>query len=144
VQGLRALWLIAALLAASCSSDYANVPPLLKGATSGGGNGDLCELASNPRAIGYATSPELSARLSKQFPIGSPASNLQAELERQGFKLAPPPCSENPSVRRATARISDAIRLDSFPYQMDADVYWSVDSRGRVTWTAGRVSFTGI
>ena len=144
MQGLRAPWFIAALLAASCSSDYANLPPLLKGATAGGGNGDLCELASVPNASGYATSPELGARLSKQFPIGSPASHLQAELERQGFKLAPAPCGGNLSVKRATGTFPDAIRLESFQYQMDADVYWSADSTGRITWTAGHVSFMGL
>ena len=144
MQSPRAPWLLATLLAASCSSDNANVPPLLKGATAGGGNGNLCELASNPNATGYALSPELNARLSRQFPIGSLASNLQAELEQQGFEIAPSPCHGSLGTMRGTVSIPDAIRLDSFPYQMDAEVYWSVDPRGRITWTAGKVSYTGI
>jgi hypothetical protein len=69
---------------------------------------------------------------------------LQAELERQGFKLAPTPCPGQPNIKRATISIPDVIRLNAFPYRMDAAVYWAIDANGRITWVSGIVSFMGI
>jgi hypothetical protein len=138
----RVILLIVAVVASACSAVAPpSLPPLLRGATAKGGNGDLCELAKNPDAPGYAVSPELSKHLEGLFPPGTPEVVLITELRKQGFELTRANCPGNPAVRRAVIRIPDDR---PFGYELFSDVYWTTDEHGRVNWTTGGVQFTGL
>ena len=132
------------MLLAGCVSGCAlELPPLLQDATAAGGNGDFCDLADAPNSQGYSVSPELSQRLSAQFPVGTPELRLTQEIERQGFTVAPAPCPNNHAVRRAVIHVEDDRRYVEFNYDVDAEVYWTVDGERKITWVVGGVQFTG-
>jgi hypothetical protein len=83
-----------------------------------------------------ALPPEITAKLRKDFPPGSPASVLSSELLRQGFVVADAPCSKDPSIKGASINIPALVSTD-------AHIYWQADANGKLIWTAGRVWYTG-
>ena len=107
---------------------------MVKGATSRGGEGYNCQTdvvpASDPR---FAFSPELVVRLRTEFPPGSTASNLRSSLVQQGFRLEGP-CSPDHSISFAQFRLNKN--------EVVSNVFWRVDTSGRIVWTYGEVFFT--
>ena len=81
---------------------------------------------------------ELDRRLKASFPIGSAASQLEGELERQGFvPLDSPAAIGRPSSGRIEG---EAVRMrpeDRFPCGQAAYVFWRTDSDGRLTAIRG-------
>lgn len=141
--GVAALVLVAGLLLALFWPPWPPVlPPLLRGATAGGGWLGACpatpdearERARSPLAI----SPELDARLRQRFPPGSDEDRLVAELRHEGF--GEPSVCQDASVRFARFQQRGGGML-WFP--MWAAAYWKVDDAGRIVWTRGFVAFTG-
>lgn len=123
-----------------------STPPLLEKVTAAGGwwNGgcppkDKLE-ADRWKPSEEALSPELMARLSGQFPVGSPASRLEQNLKQQGF-IVRRPCNEIPTIRVGEFRQSGG-GLDG-PYPIWAQVAWKQDATGKIMWTKGTVAFTG-
>ncbi len=87
-----------------------------------------------------AVSPELSDRLSRQFPPGSPASALKDELSIDGFE-PPSACEADPTIMGA-AFFQKGGGL--FAYDVNASVYWKVDGDGKIIWTTGVIFYTGL
>jgi len=115
------------------------LPPLLEGATAGGGWGGTCpdpETDALWRNQPLALSPELDQRLRDAFPAGSSERDLLQTLAAQGFELHPP-CESDPTVRFATFRQEGGL------YPLGANVVWQVDSTQTLVWTRGFVWFTG-
>jgi hypothetical protein len=115
-----------------CQSD---LPPLLRGATSVGGQGYECQAQPSPASDrSLARSPELIERLQTQFPPGSASSQLRTSLVRQGFKLEGL-CSRSPGgVNWAQYRQNGN--------EVVANVYWLEGIDGRLVWTFGDVAYT--
>jgi hypothetical protein len=121
------------LLLASCGGQ-SSLPPLIRGATSGGGTDTLCEQAgpgSTPETAAH--SPEIAERLAQAFPRGSPVAGLRQSLVRQGFELQGP-CSPDGSVSWAQFRRNGN--------EVVANIYWREAADGRIMWTTGNVYFT--
>ena len=123
------------------------LPPLLKGATGGGGGDFLCNPLPNdmrgkmsgetPETV--AQSPEIVARLRKSFPTGSPASALESTLVNQGFKLEA--CSSQ-NVKRATFSQTGGNGITAM--SAFASVTWKTDATGQIVWTTGNIGFRGL
>ena len=80
-----------------------------------------------------ALSPELNVRLMKEFPPGSPASRLNKELVREGFRLDAP-CDEDKSIHTASY-----LQEHYVLYQLQSSVYWKFDRQNKLIWTMGFV-----
>lgn len=136
---------LASVLLTGCVEDVSPpTPPLLSGVTAGGGwweggcparNADEARLRDPAQE---ALSPELTARLQSQFPVGSDARQLERALRNQGFGPVEA-CANEPAVRSTQFRQS----RDGFPSGVFAHVAWE-ERNGRVMWTKGHVSFTGL
>ena len=87
-----------------------------------------------------AVSPELSDRLSRQFPPGSPASVLKEELSTDGFQ-APSACEADPTIMGAAFFQKGGGWL---AYDVNASVYWQADGDGKIIWTKGVIFYTGL
>lgn len=136
-----ALVLAPSLVLAGCSASPAT-PPLLEGVTSQGGwwsNGCPEKEGAQPRTS-EALSPELTARLRREFPSGTPAATLEMSLRRQGFGQIRE-CDGEPSVRTATFRERGGGLFQL--YSTFAVVAWKQDETGKILWTKGHVDFTG-
>jgi len=135
--------LVAAAIAGSASAR--DLPALLANATAGSGWNSACpgrnehERAMISRSK-LALSPDLSERLDRQFPIGSPESALKNELAADGF-AAPESCEADPSIMRARFFQKGAGFLR---YDVDASVYWKTDGNGKLVWTAGFIFYGGL
>lgn len=104
------------------------LPPLVAGAESRG-PGDAC-MEGAPSST---RSPELSDRLSQQFPPGAPSSDLKTALVQQGFKYFET-CPGDSTIHRA-------IFCRGFPRSGRATVYWKVDGDDRIVWTSGAMFY---
>lgn len=87
-----------------------------------------------------AVSPELSDRLGRRFPPGSPASALKDELSTIGFE-APSACEADPTIT-AAAYFQKGSGL--LAYDVNASVYWKADGEGRIIWTKGFIFYRGL
>ena len=133
-----------ALAVTGCTSTK-DLPALLAHATAGSGWASACPGRNdNERAMmagrKFAVSPELSDRLSRQFPPGSPASALKEELSTDGFQ-APSACEADPTIMGA-AFFQKGSGL--FAYDVNASVYWQADGDGKIIWTKGVIFYTGL
>jgi hypothetical protein len=123
--GLWALWPVSA------------PPSLIAGLTDDGLRGAPCPartlLEQDARKKqGVRPPSQLGERLRRQFPLGSDAALLAAELAQENFTLFTP-CPNDPGVLGARWLSRDW----SHP---DALVYWRVDDLGRLTFVDGHVS----
>jgi hypothetical protein len=119
------------------------LPPLLQGATSGGGGNYLCNGDPTGRRHGpeeTAHSPEIVARLQKAFPTGSSTAKLIESLKEQGFAFHGPCSSDNV----AYASFSQAGGNGITAMAASAEVYWKDDGKGHLVWTTGNISFLGL
>jgi hypothetical protein len=140
-------YVIAVAVAAAftgCASTK-ELPALLAHATAGSGWATACPGRNeNERAMvagrKLAVSPELSDRLSRQFPPGSPASALKDELSTDGFE-PPSACEADPTIMGA-AFFQKGGGL--FAYDVNASVYWKADGDGKIIWTKGVIFYTGL
>lgn len=140
---------VAGLLVAACGEPLdPPTPLLLRNVTAHGGwwNGgcpprDAAEARLNA-ASPEALSPELTARLAQQFPVGSDAGLLERTLRDQGFQQVSAPCATAPPIRLAQFR----QRGGGFygPYPIFAQIAWEQNGAGRLVWTKGTVAFTGL
>ena len=87
-----------------------------------------------------AVSPDLSDRLNRQFPPGTPASALKAELSTDGFE-PPSACEADPTIM-GTAFFRKGSGL--FAYDVSASVYWKADADGKIIWTRGFIFYAGL
>jgi hypothetical protein len=139
---VRRIILIVLMVGSSClGACQKSLPPLVRGATSGGGGvGYDCQFgsapASNPK---YAQSPEMVERLRHSFPPGSPSDQLRLSLAQQGFTLEGP-CPEVPGQA-----VDPRVRWAQFRRNRNevvANVYWREGPDGRIIWTFGEVFYT--
>jgi hypothetical protein len=133
-----------AVAVAGCASPK-DLPALLAHATAGSGWGSACPGRNdNERAMmagrKLAVSLELSDRLGRQFPLGSPASVLKEELSTDGFE-APTACEADPTIMSATFFQKGSGLL---PYDVNASVYWKVAGDGKIVWTKGFIFYQGL
>lgn len=122
-----------------------DLPALLAHATAGSGWASACPGRNdNEREMmarsKLAVSPELSDRLSRQFPLGSPASALKEELSTDGFE-APSACEADPTIMGAAFFQKGSGLL---PYDVNASVYWKADGDGKIIWTKGFIFYMGL
>ncbi len=125
------------LTVASCDS---TLPPILRGASAGGGWASDCPQPANWPKSPEALSPELDARLREQFPPGTPADTLVTNLKGWHFEIAES-CSEDPSIKRAHYQEPEGW-IVFMP--MTANIYWKVGQDGSIVWTKGFVAFAGL
>lgn len=88
-----------------------------------------------------ALSPELTERLAHQFPTGSDAGQLERSLLSQGFRVIRAPCPTAPAIHLAEFRQTGG---GFFAYPIFAQVAWEQNDAGRLVWTKGSVTFTGL
>lgn len=132
------LFVVAAvLLLSSCNYE---LPPLLKGASSAGGWEGGCPRPPEYADLPLALSPELNARLTNQFPKGSPETGLVAELRRNGFTMSAP-CAEDSTIHKAT--FTEPQHWYGVFFPTSASVYWRIDPGKNLVWTMGFVDHTG-
>jgi hypothetical protein len=132
------------LVVVACGSEPSPpLPPLLEGASNTGGSNSLCEPdggeGSTPETASY--SPEIVARLKRDFPVGTPAVKLRDALEKQGFEIRDG-CSPDKSVSVAIFRQSGGNGITAMA--AFGSVYWKQDKAGRLVWTTGDIAFTGL
>ena len=121
----------------SCSSP---LPPILQGASSASGWSDGCPQPAGDVKMPLALSPELDARLHERYPPGTPASKLVSDLHNWQF-VDSKSCANDPTVQSA---YYDEPKGPLTFYSMFANVYWKVDTGGRIVWTEGFVAFSGL
>ena len=110
------------------------LPPLVQGASSGGGIGYDCRQGLEPASQpGLAQSPEIVERLRQQFPPGSPSDALRSSLLRQGFSMEGP-CSPDRTISWAQFRRNGN--------EVVANVYWREGPDRRLVWSFGEVYYT--
>ena len=121
-------------------------PPLLRNVSATGGWWNAgCPPTDATEARLYepseeALSPELTQRLTRQFPEGSDANRLVQTLKEQGFDFHSP-CKGLPAIHLSEFRQSGGQLFG--PYPIWAQVVWEQDDAGRIMWTKGTVAFTG-
>jgi hypothetical protein len=86
-----------------------------------------------------AHSPEIVAKLRKQFPAGSSAAALESALLTQGFKME---ICNMPNVKRATFSQTGGNGITSM--SAFANVTWKTNASGQIVWTTGNISFLGL
>ena len=89
-----------------------------------------------------ALSPDLIARLTRQFPRESDARRLEEMLLANGFHLQATPCSNAPSIRLAEFRQTGGSPFG--PNPAFAQIAWDQDAAGRILWIKALVSYTGL
>lgn len=103
---------------------------------------DLCEDGALPRGSEGTTpetashSPEIVARLNRDFPKGSSSDNLKAALLKMGFKSIQ--CPGN-----LAARFDQKGGNGITAMRASAIVIWKADSSGRIIWATGDIGYTG-
>lgn len=129
-------------MATACFSPSPPLPPLLQNATTTGGTTDLCEPVSLPRGSAGTTpetvshSPEIVARLNRDYPPGSSSDRLQTALIKMGFRMI-------------SCQGSHAARFDQTggngitSMRASALIIWRADTEGRIVWTTGDIGYTG-
>jgi hypothetical protein len=80
------------------------------------------------------------SRLASAFPPGSPQTALIDSLVGQGFVLSGE-CKADSTIRIASFH---ANGRGFIAYATNAQAYWQVDTDGRIVWTKGFVSYTGL
>ena len=138
------------LLAGGCGTGESEanppIPSLLQGVTAGGGWGSACPPRDEQErkmievSRGLALSPELDKRLKERFPPGTQAGSLEKELSNEGFRTAGV-CETDRTISRATFFRNGRGLL---PYSTSATVYWKVDEKNSILWTAGMVTYSGL
>lgn len=130
-------------VSAACSSPSPPLPPLLQNATTTGGTTDICEPITLERGSEGTTpdtvshSPEIVARLNRDFPPGSRSDNLRTALLGMGFKMIPCPGS-------LAARFDQKGGNGITTMRATAIIIWRADSEGRILWTTGDIAYTGL
>ena len=136
-------FILTALSLASCAIGPP-LPPLLAHASAGGGSTDVCPQANviegPPQGVALALSPQLNARLLRQFPPGTDSREIVSTLLVQRFSLAGV-CNTDDTIHIAIFNQNSSIRL---MWATHAVVYWKVDVRGRIVWTKGFVEYAGL
>ena len=81
---------------------------------------------------------EFDRRLKASFPIGSAASQLEGELERQGFvRLDSPAVKGRPLAVGTKGEVVRMRPEDRFPCDQAAYVFWRTDNDGRLVAIRG-------
>jgi hypothetical protein len=93
-----------------------------------------------PPRIEPAGATEFDERLSTMFPRGSDSSQLGEALRKMNFMIEGT-CETDASIKFARF---DQAGLGNYLFPLTAIVYWKVDSQGKVVWTKGSISFTGL
>jgi hypothetical protein len=137
---------LAAFLAGCEARLIPPTPPILSGASAGGGwslagcppanNTERSLMRGGPEAL----SPQLDERLNARFPAGASGAGLESFLRSQGF-VTLGFCANDSSIERMQFRQTGGGFYG--PYPAFALVAWKVDDRGRVTWIKGYVAYTG-
>jgi hypothetical protein len=117
-------------------------PPLLDNAHAG--DQFVCpprsaadEIIARPPQMG---SPEVEARLARQFPAGTDEKRLITMLRAQGFAPTQE-CDNDPTIHGATFQQGGGGFWG--PYPVYADIAWKVDDAGKIVWTKANVAYTG-
>ena len=139
----RRLILLAGVLMLQGCGGGQSLPPLLRDATAGGGTNLLCDpLASGGAGSTPETaprSPEIQARLDRDFPPGSPEAALIAELKNQGFEIRR--CQTDAAIgiaefyRKGDGAASATLAAGR--------IMWRKDPKGQLEWTNGNIAYTG-
>jgi hypothetical protein len=141
---LRLLTIFGLLYVSSaCSSPSPPLPPLLQNATTTGGVIDLCEPktfkpgseGTTPDTVSH--SPEIVARLNRDFPAGSSSDYLKTALLQMGFSMIPCPGS-------LAARFDQTGGNGITSMRASAVIIWKADAEGRILWTTGDIGYTGL
>ena len=136
-------FLAAAFALSACGKPNPPLPPLLQDATTTGGTTDLCGggqgQGSTPETASH--SPEMVHRLRHDFPAGTAAAGLREALSRQDFTVHPA-CSPDKSISWAEFRQHGGNGITAM--SAFGTVYWKEDPAGRLVWTTGDISFTGL
>jgi hypothetical protein len=120
-----------------------DIPDLIRDATMGRGgfigacpfgDPDFDKLAREHEAV----SPQLTSRLRRRFPAGSDERQLIQFLIAVGFE------QEGNCDTDKTIRYVSINRSTNFISEMNASVYWKVDSRQKIVWIKGFVSFISL
>ena len=122
------------VLLPGCGS--ANFPEILRGVTAGGGWWGACPRREDEQNHPLALSPELNDRLVGRFPPGSSEGDLINALTSQGFKRA-----GSCEAERSIKYLGYDEKGTGLP-SVTAEVYWRVDSTGRIVWTKGFIRYT--
>jgi hypothetical protein len=125
------------LIAVNLSGCGGTLPLLLVGASAAGGYLGGCAQPNGAHSP-LALSPRFNQRLAKQFPPGSPASKLEAELLAEGFELGGA-CPEDQTILTAHY-LQKYYGLE----QASAVVFWKTDASGDIVRTEGFLSFNGL
>jgi hypothetical protein len=139
------LFFIGMLLVAGCEAPSPPLPPLLVGASSTGGPNYLSEpYAPPPDTRGATTetaahSPEIVARLGREYPQGTAADKLRSSLLHQGFEIQR--CPWNPSLYFARFDQTGGNGITSMA--ASAIVIWKIDDAARIVWATGDIGFRG-
>lgn len=148
MRGHRLSYPVVGLLALGGCADKLTppTPPLLQNVSAAGGwwnggcpprNATEAQLFEQSRE---ALSPELMERLTRQFPVGSDASQLEHNLNEQGFTFRLP-CDGHSAIHLGEFR----QRGGGFygPYPIFAQIAWEQNNAGEIMWIKGTVAFTG-
>jgi hypothetical protein len=118
------------LLIAIAGCDKAlELPPMLRDQGDlVGSSWSLCDTTFEQKPEDAVHHKGIVERLNRQFPVGSPASALEQELARQGFKVEV--CSSDPTIKTAV-------------YSWDENwggqglIAFKSDGNGRLVWSTG-------
>lgn len=139
--------LLMTLAATGCAQPTASKPRLLQDVTAGSGYASACppDSATDKKTLEIwkgqlAISPEFDQRLRNEFPPGTDSNTLINSLTAQGFVLAGV-CKNEPTIQIATFYQKGQGFL---PYDTFAQVFWKTNEQGRIIWTKGLVSYSGL
>jgi hypothetical protein len=140
----RRFLVVVGLLAAGCSPSP-QLPPLLQDASTTGGSNFLCHPADTRGGQGttpgtVSHSPQIVARLHRDFPVGSPSDKLVSTLRQQGFTLHR--CEVDNAIGYALFSQKEGFAIMSYP--ASASIYWKADTQGRLIWTTGDIGYRGL
>jgi hypothetical protein len=134
------------LPAVGCGGPLSQIPELVQGAHSTGGENYLC--GPYPRGVKYGDisttpetashSPEINSRLHERFPPGSPSAALRRLLVEEGFQLRGA-CPPDGRTQFASYAQSGGSGLDQ---RIFATVYWKTDSHDKLVWSSGNIENT--
>lgn len=130
---LAGSWMMAAM--SGCGS---GILEILKDVTAGGGYWGACPRSQEEQRHPLALSPEFNARLASRFSPGTPEKTLTDALAAMGFG------SVGTCEQDRTVRIFRFDKRRSGLAEVTAEVYWQVDSGGKILWTKGFVAYASL
>jgi hypothetical protein len=139
-------WLLAVAIAllAACEGSIPLDPPTPAFLEDpGSNNGVFWEAGCPSRGTALeAQSPNLVARLTRQFPPGSQARRLEEMLLANGFRVRERHCPDGPGVR--LAEFNQRGGSLSGPAPTFAQIAWQQDSGGRLLWIKAFVQYRSL